>query len=64
MSRWQIQPILSVCVCVRVRACVCVRVRACVQSSQYVQCVAGCLQLMLRVNEYRFAWVEADGVNW
>ncbi|XP_069013816.1 V-type proton ATPase subunit H isoform X2 [Embiotoca jacksoni] len=32
------------------------------QSSQYVQCVAGCLQLMLRVNEYRFAWVEADGV--
>lgn len=34
------------------------------QSSQYVQCVAGCLQLMLRVNEYRFAWVEADGVNW
>eukprot|EP00063_Salmo_salar_P064982 XP_014039817.1 PREDICTED: V-type proton ATPase subunit H-like isoform X1 [Salmo salar] len=34
------------------------------ESSQYVQCVAGCLQLMLRVNEYRFAWVEADGVNW
>lgn len=34
------------------------------QSSQYVQCVAGCLQLMLKVNEYRFAWVEADGVNW
>nr|XP_030715619.1 V-type proton ATPase subunit H isoform X2 [Globicephala melas] len=33
------------------------------ESSQYVQCVAGCLQLMLRVNEYRFAWVEADGVN-
>ncbi|XP_041848458.1 V-type proton ATPase subunit H isoform X1 [Melanotaenia boesemani] len=33
------------------------------RSSQYVQCVAGCLQLMLRVNEYRFAWVEADGVN-
>ncbi|XP_047197960.1 V-type proton ATPase subunit H isoform X2 [Hippoglossus stenolepis] len=33
------------------------------QSSQYVQCVAGCLQLMLRVNEYRFSWVEADGVN-
>ncbi|KAB1256640.1 V-type proton ATPase subunit H [Camelus dromedarius] len=33
------------------------------QSSQHVQCVAGCLQLMLRVNEYRFAWVEADGVN-
>uniref|UniRef100_A0A8C7KV73 V-type proton ATPase subunit H n=1 Tax=Oncorhynchus kisutch TaxID=8019 RepID=A0A8C7KV73_ONCKI len=32
-------------------------------NSQYVQCVAGCLQLMLRVNEYRFAWVEADGVN-
>ncbi|XP_043921452.1 V-type proton ATPase subunit H [Protopterus annectens] len=32
-------------------------------SFQYVQCVAGCLQLMLRVNEYRFAWVEADGVN-
>uniref|UniRef100_A0A8C6UQ02 V-type proton ATPase subunit H n=1 Tax=Neogobius melanostomus TaxID=47308 RepID=A0A8C6UQ02_9GOBI len=32
-------------------------------SSQYVQCVAGCLQLMLRVNEYRFSWVEADGVN-
>ncbi|XP_041101896.1 V-type proton ATPase subunit H-like [Polyodon spathula] len=32
-------------------------------SSQYVQCVAGCLQLMLRVNEYRFAWVEADGVS-
>uniref|UniRef100_A0AAQ4QA79 V-type proton ATPase subunit H n=1 Tax=Gasterosteus aculeatus aculeatus TaxID=481459 RepID=A0AAQ4QA79_GASAC len=32
-------------------------------SSQYVQCVAGCLQLMLRLNEYRFAWVEADGVN-
>ncbi|KAI1243380.1 hypothetical protein IHE44_0000984 [Lamprotornis superbus] len=31
------------------------------KSSQYVQCVAGCLQLMLRVNEYRFAWVEADG---
>uniref|UniRef100_A0A8C1H9Z0 V-type proton ATPase subunit H n=1 Tax=Cyprinus carpio carpio TaxID=630221 RepID=A0A8C1H9Z0_CYPCA len=35
----------------------------CLCSSQYVQCVAGCLQLMLRVNEYRFAWVEADGVN-
>ncbi|ELW71992.1 V-type proton ATPase subunit H [Tupaia chinensis] len=35
-----------------------------ISSSQYVQCVAGCLQLMLRVNEYRFAWVEADGVNW
>ena len=34
------------------------------QSSQYVQCVAGCLQLMLKVNEYRFSWVEADGVNW
>ncbi|GAB5583969.1 V-type proton ATPase subunit H isoform X1 [Prionailurus iriomotensis] len=33
------------------------------KSSQYVQCVAGCLQLMLRVNEYRFAWVEADGVS-
>ncbi|XP_026884864.1 V-type proton ATPase subunit H isoform X1 [Electrophorus electricus] len=33
------------------------------ESSQYVQCVAGCLQLMLRVNEYRFAWFEADGVN-
>ncbi|XP_037132478.1 V-type proton ATPase subunit H isoform X1 [Syngnathus acus] len=33
------------------------------ESSQYVQCVAGCLQLMLRINEYRFAWVEADGVN-
>uniref|UniRef100_A0A8C6UM39 V-type proton ATPase subunit H n=1 Tax=Neogobius melanostomus TaxID=47308 RepID=A0A8C6UM39_9GOBI len=33
------------------------------ESSQYVQCVAGCLQLMLRVNEYRFSWVEADGVN-
>uniref|UniRef100_A0A8C6M022 V-type proton ATPase subunit H n=1 Tax=Nothobranchius furzeri TaxID=105023 RepID=A0A8C6M022_NOTFU len=33
------------------------------ESSQYVQCVAGCLQLMLRVNEYRFAWVEADGVT-
>uniref|UniRef100_H3BBK5 V-type proton ATPase subunit H n=2 Tax=Latimeria chalumnae TaxID=7897 RepID=H3BBK5_LATCH len=32
-------------------------------SSHYVQCVAGCLQLMLRVNEYRFSWVEADGVN-
>uniref|UniRef100_A0A670I450 V-type proton ATPase subunit H n=1 Tax=Podarcis muralis TaxID=64176 RepID=A0A670I450_PODMU len=32
-------------------------------SSQYVQCVAGCLQLMLRVNEYRFAWVESDGVS-
>lgn len=42
-----------------------VNVCACpLQSSQYVQCVAGCLQLMLRVNEYRFAWVEADGVNW
>ncbi|XP_037313099.2 V-type proton ATPase subunit H isoform X2 [Pungitius pungitius] len=33
------------------------------QSSQYVQCVAGCLQLMLRLNEYRFTWVQADGVN-
>uniref|UniRef100_A0A8C9TZ34 V-type proton ATPase subunit H n=1 Tax=Scleropages formosus TaxID=113540 RepID=A0A8C9TZ34_SCLFO len=32
-------------------------------SSQYAQCVAGCLQLMLRINEYRFSWVEADGVN-
>ncbi|XP_023684362.1 V-type proton ATPase subunit H isoform X1 [Paramormyrops kingsleyae] len=32
-------------------------------SCQYAQCVAGCLQLMLRINEYRFAWVEADGVN-
>uniref|UniRef100_A0A8C8M611 V-type proton ATPase subunit H n=1 Tax=Oncorhynchus tshawytscha TaxID=74940 RepID=A0A8C8M611_ONCTS len=40
--------------------CICVLP---LQSSQYVQCVAGCLQLMLRVNEYRFAWVEADGVN-
>ncbi|KAG9355212.1 hypothetical protein JZ751_000050 [Albula glossodonta] len=34
-----------------------------ISSSQYVQCVAGCLQLMLRIHEYRFAWVEADGVN-
>ncbi|XP_064201595.1 V-type proton ATPase subunit H-like [Anguilla rostrata] len=34
------------------------------ESSQYVQCVAGCLQLMLRINEYRFAWAEADGVSW
>ncbi|KAJ8268624.1 hypothetical protein COCON_G00137960 [Conger conger] len=33
------------------------------ESSQYVQCVAGCLQLMLRINEYRFSWVEADGVT-
>ncbi|CAM9640952.1 V-type proton ATPase subunit H [Petromyzon marinus] len=33
------------------------------ENSQYLQCSAGCLQLMLRVNEYRFAWVEMDGVS-
>ncbi|XP_029779000.1 V-type proton ATPase subunit H isoform X1 [Suricata suricatta] len=32
-------------------------------SSQHAQCVAGCLQLMLRVDEHRFAWAAADGVS-
>ncbi|XP_060756288.1 V-type proton ATPase subunit H-like isoform X2 [Neoarius graeffei] len=40
-----------------------IKVQLSFRSSQYVQCVACCLQMMLKVNEYRFAWVEADGVN-
>uniref|UniRef100_UPI00358F269E V-type proton ATPase subunit H n=1 Tax=Myxine glutinosa TaxID=7769 RepID=UPI00358F269E len=33
------------------------------ESCQYVQCVAGCLQLVLRVSEFRYAWAQVDGVS-
>uniref|UniRef100_UPI00358E9E4B V-type proton ATPase subunit H-like n=1 Tax=Myxine glutinosa TaxID=7769 RepID=UPI00358E9E4B len=33
------------------------------QSCQYLQCVAGCLQLMHHVNHFRYAWVQVGGVE-
>lgn len=34
-----------------------------VQSNEYIQSVARCLQMMLRVDEYRFAFVVVDGIS-
>lgn len=33
------------------------------QSNEYIQSVARCLQMMLRVDEYRFAFVNVDGIS-
>lgn len=33
------------------------------QSNEYIQSVARCLQMMLRVDEYRFAFVSVDGIS-
>lgn len=33
------------------------------QSNEYIQSVARCLQMMLRVDEYRFAFVVVDGIS-
>uniref|UniRef100_T1PB95 V-type proton ATPase subunit H n=1 Tax=Musca domestica TaxID=7370 RepID=T1PB95_MUSDO len=34
-----------------------------VQSNEYIQSVARCLQMMLRIDEYRFAFVGVDGIS-
>ncbi|XP_061390926.1 V-type proton ATPase subunit H isoform X2 [Musca vetustissima] len=34
-----------------------------VQSNEYIQSVARCLQMMLRIDEYRFAFVSVDGIS-
>ncbi|CAG0920174.1 unnamed protein product [Notodromas monacha] len=33
-----------------------------IANNEYIQSVARCLQMMLRVDEYRFAFVEVDGI--
>lgn len=33
------------------------------QSNEYIQSVARCLQMMLRVDEYRLAFVSVDGIS-
>jgi len=33
------------------------------QENEYVQSVARCLQMMLRIDEYRFAFVAVDGIS-
>lgn len=33
------------------------------QNNEYIQSVARCLQMMLRVDEYRFAFVSVDGIS-
>lgn len=33
------------------------------QNNEYIQSVARCLQMMLRVDEYRFAFVNVDGIS-
>lgn len=33
------------------------------QTNEYIQSVARCLQMMLRVDEYRFAFVNVDGIS-
>ena len=32
------------------------------QNNEYMQSVARCLQMMLRIDEYRFAFVAVDGI--
>lgn len=34
-----------------------------VQNNEYIQSVARCLQMMLRIDEYRFAFVSVDGIS-
>ncbi|KAH8263333.1 hypothetical protein KR044_007577 [Drosophila immigrans] len=34
-----------------------------IPSNEYIQSVARCLQMMLRVDEYRFAFVNVDGIS-
>ncbi|XP_030383949.1 V-type proton ATPase subunit H isoform X2 [Scaptodrosophila lebanonensis] len=34
-----------------------------IPSNEYIQSVARCLQMMLRVDEYRFAFVSVDGIS-
>ncbi|XP_053596414.1 V-type proton ATPase subunit H isoform X4 [Microplitis mediator] len=33
------------------------------QNNEYIQSVARCLQMMLRVDEYRFAFISVDGIS-
>lgn len=33
------------------------------QSNEYIQAVCRCLQMMLRIDEYRFAFVQVDGIS-
>lgn len=33
------------------------------QNNEYIQSVARCLQMMLRLDEYRFAFVSVDGIS-
>lgn len=33
------------------------------QNNEYMQSVARCLQMMLRIDEYRFAFVSVDGIS-
>ena len=33
------------------------------QGNEYLQTVARCLQMMLRIDEYRLAFVEVDGIS-
>jgi V-type H+-transporting ATPase subunit H len=33
------------------------------QNNEYMQSVARCLQMMLRIDEYRFAFVAVDGIS-
>lgn len=34
-----------------------------IQANEYIQSVARCLQMMLRIDEYRFAFVSVDGIS-
>lgn len=34
-----------------------------IQNNEYIQSVARCLQMMLRLDEYRFAFVSVDGIS-
>lgn len=34
-----------------------------VQNNEYIQSVGRCLQMMLRIDEYRFAFVSVDGIS-
>lgn len=33
------------------------------QNNEYIQSVARCLQMMLRLDDYRFAFVSVDGIS-
>lgn len=33
------------------------------QNNEYIQSVARCLQMMLRIDEYRLAFVAVDGIS-